>query len=139
MAEGVIHWAEITLGRRLGEGGFGIVYQAKRRHDDVAVKKIKEELLLQNAEAARAEFRKELATLRSLVHRNIVQCYGGDASESNDFFIVTELMERGSLDDCLRKHKDEFAWDRLGKKVLLDAAKGLLYLHDVKLWYKWVY
>ena len=62
-AEGVIRWAEIKPGRELGKGGFGIVYQAKWRHDDVAVKKIKEELLQGNADgAARAEFRKELAT-----------------------------------------------------------------------------
>ena len=38
-------------------------------------------------------------------------------------------MERGSLADCLRKHRDEFAWPCRGKKILHDAAKGLLHLH----------
>eukprot|EP00966_Prymnesium_polylepis_P196342 4550366-Prymnesium_polylepis.1 len=45
--------------------------------------------------------------------------------------MVTELMERGSLADCLRQHRDEFAWPSLGKKVLHDAAKGLLHLHEL--------
>mmetsp|Transcript_11069 Transcript_11069/g.36167 ORF Transcript_11069/g.36167 Transcript_11069/m.36167 type:complete len:174 (+) Transcript_11069:331-852(+) len=38
-------------------------------------------------------------------------------------------MERGSLEDCLRAHPAEFRWERLGRRVLLDTAKGLLYLH----------
>ena len=58
-----------------------------------------------------------------------VQCFGGHAS-GNHFFIVTELMERGSLADCLDEHADEFAWARLGKRVLLGAAKGLLHIHS---------
>jgi len=34
----LINYAELVLGRKLGQGGFGIVYQATRRHAEVAVK-----------------------------------------------------------------------------------------------------
>lgn len=123
----VIPWGEITVGRQLGAGGFGVVFAATWRHDDVAVKKIRPELIASQGEAARSEFRRELELLCSLRHRHIVQCYGGDATDH--FFVVTELMERGSLDDCLEAHAAEFAWARLGRRTLLDVAKGLLYLH----------
>ena len=121
----------MTLGARLGEGGFGIVYKAKWRNDDVAVKQIKPDLVQGNAVRAREEFRNELQQLFSLRHRHIVNCYGGGCER--EFFIVTELMERGSLQDCLDRHAREFAWDRLGRKVLHDAAKGLLFLHEQQL------
>ena len=49
----------MTLGARLGEGGFGIVYKAKWRNDDVAVKQIKPDLVQGNAVRAREEFRNE--------------------------------------------------------------------------------
>jgi serine/threonine protein kinase len=123
----VIPWGEITVGRQLGAGGFGIVLAATWRQDDVAVKRIRPELIASQGAAARSEFRRELELLCSLRHRHIVQCYGGDATDH--FFVVTELMERGSLDDCLEAHPNEFAWARLGRRVLLDVAKGLLYLH----------
>ncbi|EOD39353.1 hypothetical protein EMIHUDRAFT_54443, partial [Emiliania huxleyi CCMP1516] len=129
VSEGLIRYEEIKFGKQLGEGSFGMVYQAVWKHDDVAVKKIKDKLLRKNAEAAKVEFIKELKLLRSLTNRHVVQCFGGHAS-GNHFFIVTELMERGSLADCLDKHADEFAWARLGKKVLLGAAKGLLHIHS---------
>ena len=83
---------------------------------------------MSNAVRAREEFRNELQQLFSLRHRHIVNCYGGGCER--EFFIVTELMERGSLQDCLDRHAREFAWDRLGRKVLHDAAKGLLFLHE---------
>ena len=37
-------------------------------------------------------------------------------------FIVTELMERGSLARCLQLHTDEFAWERLGRKVRMQGV-----------------
>jgi sterile alpha motif and leucine zipper-containing kinase AZK len=123
----VIPWGEITVGRQLGAGGFGVVLAATWLGGDVAVKKICPELIASQGAAARSEFRRELELLCSLRHRHIVQCYGGDATDH--FFVVTELMERGSLDDCLQSYPAEFAWARLGRRVLLDVAKGLLYLH----------
>ena len=122
---GVIRWSELTIGRELGSGGFGVVYAAQWKLGDVAVKQIKPELI--TGARAQKEFQAELELLLSLRYRHIVQCYGGSCE--NEFVIVTELMERGSLHDCLRKHREEFMWFCLGKKVLLDAAKGLLYLH----------
>jgi hypothetical protein len=126
---GVIRLNELTIGRQLGKGGFGVVHAAKWKHEDVAVKQIKLELIAPGDQRLRAqkEFQAELELLLSIPNRHIVQCYGGSCE--NEFLIVTELMERGSLYDCLSNHREEFAWLRLGKKVLLDAAKGLRYLH----------
>jgi len=126
---GLIRWSELSIGRKLGSGGFGVVYAAQWKYDDVAVKQIKPELIAEgDLTKAKKDFQAELELLLSLRYRNIVNCYGGSCEK--EFVIVTELMERGSLADCLREHRDEFAWARLGKKVLHDAAKGLLYLHS---------
>ena len=56
----------MTLGARLGEGGFGVVYKAKWRNDDVEVKQIRPDLVQGNAVRAREEFRTELQQLFSL-------------------------------------------------------------------------
>ena len=126
--EGGIRWEEITLGKRLGSGGFGTVYAAQWRHDEVAVKQINAANLQRGQ--AQEEMRQELKLLLNLRHRHIVNCYGGGYGDQ--LFIVTELMERGSLADCLRLPSKEFAWDGLGRRALLDASKGLLYLHEMK-------
>mmetsp|Transcript_68780 Transcript_68780/g.206286 ORF Transcript_68780/g.206286 Transcript_68780/m.206286 type:complete len:211 (-) Transcript_68780:435-1067(-) len=45
-------------------------------------------------------------------------------------------MERGSLDSALyspdRSVRDEYSWARRGAKIVLDAAKGLRYLHALR-------
>ena len=73
VSEGLIRYEEIKFGKELGEGGFGVVYQAVWKHDVVAVKRIKDKLLRKNAEAAKVEFIKELELLRSLTHRHVVR------------------------------------------------------------------
>lgn len=45
-------------------------------------------------------------------------------------FIATELMRGGDLYTALRRHPETMAWDRLGRKVALDVALGLNYLHS---------
>ena len=49
---------------------------------------------------------------------------------------MTELMERGSLESQLYSPdgsvRGDYAWSRRGAKILLDAAKGLRYLHTLQ-------
>eukprot|EP00803_Ostreobium_quekettii_P007334 evm.model.scf_2083.2 EVM.evm.TU.scf_2083.2 scf_2083:17341-27167(-) len=114
---------------RLGEGGFGMVYKALMNNvDEVAVKVVKtdkptnKELNL---------FLTEVRTLSQLHHRNIVQFYGA-CLEPGSMFFVTELMRGGDLYTAIRHHQETMRWDRLGKKVALDVALGLNYLHSQK-------
>ncbi|CAD7696453.1 unnamed protein product [Ostreobium quekettii] len=114
---------------RLGEGGFGMVYKALMNNvDEVAVKVVKtdkptnKELNL---------FLTEVKTLSQLHHRNIVQFYGA-CLELSSMFFVTELMRGGDLYTAIRHHQETMRWERLGKKVALDVALGLNYLHSQK-------
>lgn len=114
---------------RLGEGGFGMVYKALMNNvDEVAVKVVKtdkpttKELNL---------FLTEVRTLSQLHHRNIVQFYGA-CLELSSMFFVTELMRGGDLYTAIRHHQETMRWERLGKKVALDVALGLNYLHSQK-------
>jgi hypothetical protein len=58
-----------------------------------------------------------------------VNVYGWNLS-GKPKIIVTELMERGSLDSVL-KHDDanEFSWPLKGHTVALDCLRGLVELH----------
>ncbi|KAL4420423.1 hypothetical protein ABPG75_010079, partial [Micractinium tetrahymenae] len=111
---------------RLGEGGFGVVFKGLMNGvDEVAVKRIKAEA---PSDAELAAFHREVRVLASLRHRNLVQFYGA-CLEPDSLMIVTELMKGGDLYTALRRHPQALAWGRLGRKVLLDVALGLNYLH----------
>ena len=124
---GVIQHGELQIGNQLGSGAFGVVYKALWKGDVVAVKQVRSDRL-ENREGAKKDFMKELSLMLSLRHRHIVNCYGGSCDP--ELVLVMELMERGSLNDCLRDRPEEFAWAQLGQKILCDAAKGLVYLHS---------
>ena len=124
---GIIQRDELQIGNQLGSGAFGVVYKALWKGDAVAVKQVRSDRL-ENREGAKKDFMKELGLMLSLRHRHIVNCYGGSCDP--ELVLVMELMERGSLSDCLRDRPEEFAWAQLGQKILCDAAKGLVYLHS---------
>ena len=75
-------------------------------------------------------FLTEVRTLSKLHHRNIVQFYGACLDPERAMFFVTELMKGGDLYSALRHHPDTMRWERLGKKVALDVALGINYLHS---------
>lgn len=124
----VIPWAALRPIKKLGEGGFGIVRLAQWNHEHVAIKEMKDGM---RGQSERALFLDELSLLQSLKHNRIVQFYGGDCTVGEHCFIVTEFMQRGSLHDCLQHSRDEYGFNGLGSKLLLDAAKGLRYLHSL--------
>lgn len=112
---------------RLGEGGFGIVYKALMNNvDEVAVKLVKTD---KPSHKEMDLFLKEVRTLSMLHHRNIVQFYGA-CLEPGSMFFVTELMRGGDLYTAMRHHRDTMRWEQLGKKVALDVALGINYLHS---------
>lgn len=74
-------------------------------------------------------FLKEVRTLAKLHHRNIVQFYGASLDPGSSMFFVTELMKGGDLYSALRHHPETMRWEKLGRKVALDVALGINYLH----------
>src|SRR5919202_39193 len=90
---------------RLGEGGMGAVYRARRVHigDEVAVKVLLQKFV---ADAGLIErFRREARAAAALRHPNIVAIYDyGEARESDvPAYIVMELVEGESLRGLLRR------------------------------------
>lgn len=86
---------------KLGRGGMGVVYKARRRADDliVALKVIRKDRL-QHEDAVR-RFRREVQAMARLGHPNIVQVI--DADHSGDLhYIVMEYIEGITLDQLVQ-------------------------------------
>ncbi|KDD72070.1 protein tyrosine kinase, partial [Helicosporidium sp. ATCC 50920] len=129
----LVEAADITLcvdeqGRKvhLGEGGFGVVVKGLLHGvDEVAVKRVRTD---RPSKTQLATFHHEVHALRHLCHRNVVQFYGACLNPGN-LFLVTELMGGGDLYSTLRRQPHVMAWRTLGRRVALDIALGLHYLH----------
>eukprot|EP01042_Synura_sphagnicola_P036421 gene36421-biopygen4909 len=119
----MIQYDELSIGRELGGGSFGVVYQGTWRMTDVAVKKL---LLGQLTNDARKEYETEAQIMKKLRHPNIVQFLGYCISPRT--CIVMEYMPRGSLHQLLRDSQAEIHWD-VRMRIALDITRGLAYLH----------
>lgn len=76
---------------------------------------------------AQAEFRKEIALLRAMRDPNIVQFQGAYISTESTL-LVTEYMEGGNLASNIQAGR--VTWWKRGRKIALDVARGLVYLHS---------
>ena len=90
---------------RLGEGGMGAVYRARRRliGDDVAIKVLLQKYI---SDAEMLErFRREARAAAMLHHPNVVTIfdYGEARGEDSFAYIVMELLEGETLRDILRR------------------------------------
>jgi serine/threonine-protein kinase len=95
------------LEERLGSGGFGEVWRARRRHVELfrALK-----LVPVSSESAFASWRHEISRLEALSHPNIVRFYDADIVNDHgpyeDFaWIATELCERSLADELRRRDR----------------------------------
>ncbi|KAK2851969.1 hypothetical protein Q5P01_008245 [Channa striata] len=88
---------DFTLGEELGSGYFSKVYRGRWKNQiNVAIKIIKNDSVLNQS-----EFYKEVQIMKSLRHRHLISLFAVCTS-SPPYYIITELMERGSLLDFLR-------------------------------------
>lgn len=110
---------------KLGQGGFGSVYQGTLPDGTrLAVKK------LEGIGQGRKEFRAEVSIIGSIHHLHLVRLKGFCA-EATHRLLVYEYMANGSLDRWLFRKDKEFMldWDTRFN-IALGTAKGLAYLHE---------
>ncbi|KAJ4719142.1 Receptor protein kinase [Melia azedarach] len=111
---------------KLGQGGFGSIYQGVILDGTrLAVKK------LEGIGQGQKEFRAEVSTIGSIHHHHLVRLRGFCA-EGTHRLLAYEFMAKGSLDKWIfKKNEDGFLvdWDT-GFNIALGTAKGLAYLHE---------
>lgn len=118
---------EFTLGKELGKGNFADVYRGRWKNQiNVAIKIIKSDTELDHH-----EFVREVEMLKKLRHRHLISLFAV-CTDSPPFYIVTELMEKGSLLKFLRgpegKNQDVMSLVDMGAQV----ADGMSYLEENK-------
>ncbi|CAJ1951983.1 unnamed protein product [Sphenostylis stenocarpa] len=110
---------------KLGEGGFGSVYEGKIHNGcHVAVK------LLNASKRNGEEFINEVATISRTSHVNIVSLLGF-CLEGRKKALIYEFMANGSLDKFIYKRGSTIAslsWENL-YQISIGIARGLEYLH----------
>jgi DNA-directed RNA polymerase subunit RPC12/RpoP len=110
----------------LGVGGMGTVYKARDTHLDrfVALKVLRTDLGAEEDYSARLQQEARIAA--AVNHSNVVQVFDS-GTDHGQFYVVMELVDRGSLDDLMALQP------RLSEKKVLETgiqvAKGLRAAH----------
>ncbi|MCD9641565.1 hypothetical protein HAX54_027793 [Datura stramonium] len=110
--------------RKLGEGGFGSVYEGTLSNGNkIAVKR------LNGVGQVKDSFLTEVKIVGSIHHVNLVKLIGFCA-EKDHRVLIYEYMTNGSLDRCISGEKQETGLTWLTRqRIISDIAKGLAYLH----------
>ena len=119
---------EITLGECIGRGAVGEVFRAKWRDISVAVKTIKGTWL--SSKEIERELDNEASMLRAVRHANVVSFFGAGSLEDGTPFLVTELMELGTLARVLKKSSVHLDWVTK-KRFAREIALGMKLVHSL--------
>lgn len=108
---------------KIGEGGMGVVFQARHSSDDrlVAIK-----VLRRSDERDLARFDREVELIRSLSHPRIVKYLDEGVTDDGDRFLVMEWLAGGPASERLHAGPMAAA-DAL--TIIRAAAEGLAYAH----------
>jgi len=89
----------------IGHGGMAVVYKAEDEHlkREVALK-VMHAHLAREAEAVK-RFRREATTVAKLRHANIIEIFDYSGEDSEVPYIVTELIQAGTLADLSKRHR----------------------------------
>jgi eukaryotic-like serine/threonine-protein kinase len=115
------------MGRPLGRGGMGAVYEGTNvETDELAAVKV-----LSAALATEPDFRQrfavEIETLRKLYHPNIVQLFGF-GEQDGVLFYAMELVDGSSLEEELRRGR-VFTWREVAE-IGIQTCRALRHAHD---------
>ncbi|KAJ3680855.1 hypothetical protein LUZ60_015344 [Juncus effusus] len=120
-----IEKATINFERKIGSGGFGMVYYGKLDDGtEIAVK-------VHNNESNQGirEFLNEVTLLSRIYHKNLVKFIGYSQEEGINI-LVYEFMHHGALQDHLHGPTEQKINSWITRmEIAEDAAKGIEYLH----------
>ncbi|KAL9993892.1 putative protein kinase RLK-Pelle-SD-2b family [Helianthus debilis subsp. tardiflorus] len=114
-----------NFNKKLGQGGFGSVFEGSLKDGSkIAVK------CLEGLSHIKKSFLAEVQSIGSIHHVNLVRLRGFCTWKSQQF-LVYDFMSNGSLDRWIYHGNREqvLEWE-CRKKIILDIAKGLAYLHE---------
>ncbi|XP_023741239.1 G-type lectin S-receptor-like serine/threonine-protein kinase SD2-5 [Lactuca sativa] len=119
-----------NFSKKLGEGGFASVFKGTLEDGlQIAVKHLQGDVYVH----VKKSFMAEVESIGSIHHVNLVQLKGFSAWKS-ERLLVYEFMSNGSLDQWIYYSGGDHQKHLLGwecrKKIILDIAKGLAYLHE---------
>ncbi|KAG9129082.1 hypothetical protein Leryth_019820 [Lithospermum erythrorhizon] len=114
-----------NFNKKLGKGGFGSVFEGILKDGTrVAVK------CLDGIGQVKKSFLAEVESIGSIHHVNLVKLVGF-AAEKSQRLLVYEYMINGSLDRWIYPKNPDIILDwKCRRKIILDIAKGLQYLHE---------
>lgn len=121
---------DYDIGKQLGRGSFGTVYQCTRKADNVPF--VCKEICLRGLKSkAREEAQREVTLLRQVSAGSpyIVQ-YSESFLERESLHIIMEFCEHGDLSDYLKKRRGILLEEEVVWKYLLQVALGLYWLHS---------
>lgn len=117
--------AEFTIGAQLGSGYFSDVYRGRWKNIiNVAVK-----ILKSDSDMNYREFYREVYMLKTLHHRHLISLFA-ICIDSTPYYIITELMERGSLLSFLRGPEGALQDLPALMDMSMQVADGMAYLEE---------
>ena len=127
-----IDFNELEIGVLIASGSTCQVHKGSYKNMSVAIKKLQAPGSEKGVEFMK-EFKRELSLLISLPHHPNLLTLIGFCLDASHIYLVTEFCEGGSLFDILhRKHLDVQITFKQKIKILLDVARGMQFLHQLK-------
>ena len=126
---------DVVMVRLLGRGAFGEVWEGLLRTEGrkVAIKMLFAGGVDDDGDlidpASDEDFHKECAALQRIDSPHLIKFFGFGTTESGNGFIVTELMDGGSLEGLLHNHKCDVSW-HTRVSFGLQVALGMDHLHQ---------
>ena len=124
---------DLIIGKLLGRGAFGEVYESKvKGHDGIyAVKKLVKEKYKKNPKGYKY-LKNEIEILNNTAHENIVKLYSSNIETHLHQYLVTEYCNGGDLNDCLeyyKKNKMRPFTEEEVQHIMKQIVSAIKYLH----------
>ncbi|XP_062283466.1 interleukin-1 receptor-associated kinase 1 isoform X2 [Scomber scombrus] len=113
--------------RRVGEGGFGVVYRATLKNTECAIKRLKQDCPL-DLSLLKESFQTELEKLSKFRHPNIVELLGYSEGQGS-VCLIYNYMENKSLEHQLHNKYGTLSWSQR-VSIVLGVSRALQFLHS---------
>ena len=99
---------DLRIGKKLGSGAFGEVFECKIAGSDAiyAVKKLEKSKYKRNPKAY-SYLENEINILKDIKHENIIKLYNSDLEDRAYKYLITDYCNGGDLENILNHYKRE--------------------------------